>query len=74
MIDLYSPTSIKKYKGKMIILTYQTANLKINNTQSGVITASTNKHIMFLVNNDKNGDEFPIPYRRILNIEKPSKI
>ena len=73
MDDQYTPISIKKYKGKIIMLTYQTFNLKISNTQTGVITASTRNNILFLVNNDKSADELTIPYRKIENIEVPNK-
>jgi hypothetical protein len=68
---MYNPTTIKKYKGQMIMLTYQSH--KYNHELSGVITATTKKHVLFLVNNDKNSDELSLKYESIVGIKKPVK-
>lgn len=69
---MYSPTTIKIHKGKMIILTYIT-KIKSQNELSGIITATTRKHILFLVNNNKTADELMLPYDKIIKINQPKK-
>ncbi len=57
---------IKKYKGKMISLTYGNGS---NNIIVGRITAATSQHILFRVNSDENL-EIPINHKKIVNIEQ----
>jgi len=57
---------IKKYKGKMISLTYGNGS---NNIIAGRITAATSKHILFRINSDENL-EIPINHTKIVNIEQ----
>lgn len=63
----YNNKSIKKFKGKLIMLSY-TKN-KAEHNQTGEITASTKQHILFDVN--KSGHEIPLIYNEIINISKP---
>ena len=50
----YNKNNIKKYKGKVVSINYSFSKDKITykNNLSGVITAITTKHILFIVNND----------------------
>lgn len=56
----------------MVILKYTTH--KVNHELSGVITAATKQHVLFLVNNDKSADEINLSYDTILDIVIPNKI
>lgn len=55
----------------MVILKYTTH--KVNHELSGVITAATRKHVLFLVNNDKTADEINLSYDAILDISIPER-
>lgn len=59
---------IKKYKGKMISLTYDNRS---NNIIAGRITVATFKYILFRINSDEN-IEIPINHKKIVDI-KPLK-
>jgi hypothetical protein len=65
----YTNKSIKKYKGKLIELTYQT--LISTNTLTGEITASTRKHILFDTN--KSGNEISLKYDQLIKITELNK-
>jgi hypothetical protein len=68
---MYTPKNIKKFKGQMICIRYNTH--KTFHELTGVITATTKKHVLFLVNNEKNGDEITLHYEDISEIKKPEK-
>jgi hypothetical protein len=68
----FNSNSIKKFKSKMVMLKYTTH--KVSHELSGVITAATKKHVLFLVNNDRTADEITLIYDNILDITLPEKI
>jgi len=67
----FNSNSIKKSKGKMIMLKYITHGF--SHELSGVITATTKKHVIFLINNDRNADEITLVYDNIIDITIPEK-
>jgi len=64
----YNKNNIKKYKGKVVSINYSFSKDKIiyKNNLSGVITAITTKHILFIVNNDN--PEIILNYSQLIDV------
>ena len=71
---IYNSKTIKKYKGKLICISYRASGRGYFNRIheiTGEITASTKYTVIFNVN--KAGHEIPINYPQIINIKNPEK-
>lgn len=66
----FTNKTIKPFKGRMIRLLFKSNGYEHN--QAGIITASTNKHILFHVNKD-SGIELSIKYDSIIEIKEIKK-
>ncbi len=66
----FNSRNIKKYKGRLIELSYKNRNNNIN-IQTGEISASTRYHILFNIN--KTGNEIPLNYPSLVEVSEPKK-
>jgi len=70
----YNKKKLEKYKGEIVSLRFKIKSIPYKNELSGVITAITDNHFLFLVNNDNPEIILNFPQIETISILKILKV